>query len=152
MKSDGDVIVVLPGTYAENLTVNTPNLTLKSSEGSGETTINFGAGVGIDLLTAAAGGFTLGGSEDHGFALNGGIGTTFLFELANSPNDVTISYNDFDLTGSASQGISVGAAGATGLTIENNTFIAEVGDIAIWAPDVVDFVVSYNTFTGPSVR
>ena len=61
-----------------------------------------------------------------------------------------ISYNTIDTTGGATMGISVGAAGASGLTVSNNTFAAEVNDGSIWGPNVADVTVSNNTLSGGS--
>ena len=146
--SPGDTIIVSAGTYTEDLTVNIADLTIKSVNGE-SVTIQLVDGVGIDIQGGASG-FTLGGALGEGFTILGGGGTTFNIQVVNAPSDVEISYNTIDATGSASMGISVGAAGATGLTVSNNSFIeAETGDGSIWGPDVVDVTVSGNTFTGP---
>jgi hypothetical protein len=147
--SPGDIIVVAAGTYTEDLTVNTANLTIRSATGMAVTTIQLVDGVGIDIQAGATN-FTLGGASGQGFTILSGAGTTFNIQLANAPAGVTISYNTINTTGSATMGISVGAAGATGLTISNNTFTAEVNDGSIWGPKVVNVTVSTNTMTGPS--
>ena len=146
--SPGDTIIVADGTYTEDLTVNTANLTIRSVNGSASTTIQLVDGVGIDLQGGASG-FTLGGAAGQGFIILSGAVTTFMIQLANAPSDVEISYNAINTTGNASMGISIGAAGATGLTISNNTFVAEAGDGSIWGPKMVNVAVSDNTFTGP---
>ena len=148
----GDTIIVSDGTYTEDLTVNIANLTLKSENGKGSTTIQLVDGVGIDIQ-GGANNFTLGGAEGQGFNIlssDGGASTTFNIQLANGPSGVTISHNTIDTTGDAYMGISVGAAGATDLTISNNEFIAESGDGSIWGPEVFDVTVSDNTFNGGS--
>jgi len=68
--SAGDVIVVAPGTYSENVTVN-KSLTIRSSGGKGVTTVT-GSGLGGDLGTflIAADNVTLG-SFGQGFTING---------------------------------------------------------------------------------
>ena len=74
---------------------------------------------------------------------------SFLISVNNAPSGVEISYNTIDTTGIASIGISVGAAGASDLTITHNDFIGtDSGDGAIWSPHVDVFEVSWNTFTG----
>ncbi len=147
----GGTVNVAPGTYTEDLVVNKANLTLKSVSGADNTTIQLVDGVGIDLM-AGADNFVLGGATDEGFTVqsSSGAGTTFNIQLANAPSGVEISYNTIDTTGGATMGISVGAAGASGLTVSNNTFTAEDGDGSIWGPDVVDVTVSNNSFTGPT--
>ncbi len=146
----GDTIVVDAGTYTEDLTVNIANLTIQSADGAATTIIQLVDGVGIDIQGGASG-FILGGVEDEGFTIqsSSGAGTTFNIQLANAPSDVTISYNTIDTTGGASMGVSVGAAGATGLTISDNTFTGDdTPDGSIWGPDVVDVTVTNNVFTG----
>lgn len=145
-----DTIIVHDGIYTEDLVVDTANLTLKSVNGSGATTIQLVDVVeGIDIR-GNADNFTLGGAG-QGFTIlsSAGAGTDRNIQVVNNPSGVEISYNTIDTTGGATEGISVGAAGATGLTISNNTFIAEVGDGSIWGPRVVDVTVDDNTFTGP---
>jgi len=146
--SAGDNIIVAAGTYTEDLTINIANLTIKSASGSGNTTIQLVDGVGIDIQ-GGADDFTLGGASGEGFTvLSNSDDTTFNIQVANAPSDVTISYNEIGTTGNASMGVSVGAAGASGLTISNNTFTDEAGDGSIWGPNVVDVIVSTNTFNG----
>ncbi|GAH00816.1 unnamed protein product [marine sediment metagenome] len=127
----GYTIIVGDGAYTEDLdSIKTAGLTLMSENGAETTTIQFVDGVGIDL-EAGATGFTLGGSTGHGFTMLSGATTTFGIQLANDPNGVTISYNSLSTVGFMTQGISVGAAGATGLVISNNEFIGESGDLSI---------------------
>jgi len=145
--SPGDTIIVAGGTYTEDLTVNIANLTLKSESGAGSTTIQLVDGVGIDIQGGASD-FTLGGASGEGFTILNGAATTFNIQLANAPSDVEISHNTINTVGNASMGISVGAAGASGLIISNNSFTAEAGDGSIWGPNVVDVTVSNNTLIG----
>ncbi|GAI87150.1 unnamed protein product, partial [marine sediment metagenome] len=114
----GDTIVAKDSTYTEDITVNTANLTLRSLNGKAVTTIQLVDGVGIDIQGGASG-FTLGGASGQGFEVksSGITSTTFNIQLANAPSDVEISYNTIDTVGNATMGISVGAAGASGLTI-----------------------------------
>ena len=149
--SNGDTIIVADGDYPEDIATNgLTDLTIKSVNGSGSTTITGQTGVTIEVKEGSNN-FTLGG-PGAGFTVNGSTGasTTFLFQITNGESGVTIEGNTFDTTGDASQGISVGAAGATDLTISNNTFIAESGDGSIWGPNVVDVTVSTNTLSGGS--
>ena len=146
----GDTIIVSDGTYTEDLTVNTSNFTIKSENGAASTTIQLVDGVGIDIQGGASG-FTLGGATVEGFTITPhATNTTFPIQLANAPSGVEISYNTIATTGNASMGISVGAAGATGLTVNNNTFTADAGDGSIWGPNVTDVTVSNNTLSGGS--
>lgn len=140
----GDTIIVAAGTYAENVILN-KDITLRSASGSATTTIAPTAGIGIDIQAEGAG-CTIGGAENAGFTI---IGKTFSIQLTNAPASVLISHNTISTIGAATQGISIGAAGATGLSISNNTFNAESGDGSIWGPKIVNVTVSNNTFTGP---
>jgi len=152
----GDIITCQTGTFTEDLNVITDNLTLKSASGRDSTIIQLktgadNAGIGIQ---GTASNFKLGGAVNQGFNIKGGTGADMRnIQLVNAPSGVTISHNTIDTTGSAAQGISVGAAGATGLTVSNNNFIAATisgaGEISIWGPDVVNVNVSNNQFTGP---
>jgi len=143
-------ITVTTGTYTEALVVNTANIILRSDIGKVNTTIQLAGTVGINVKGTAAN-FTLGGGTGHGFTILSGAASTFDIQLENAPSGVTISYNRVNTTGLATQGISVGAAGATGLTVSNNDFIAETGDGSIWGPLVVNVTVSGNTFTSNSI-
>lgn len=147
--SAGDTISVVAGTYTEDLTVNKANLTIQSASGAASTTIQLVTGVGIDIQ-GGADNFKLGGASGQGFTITPhATDTTFDIQLENAPSGVEISYNTIDTTGTVGQGISIGAAGSTGLTISNNAFTAEVGDISIYGPYHVNLTVSDNTFTGP---
>ncbi|HUV40603.1 MAG TPA: filamentous hemagglutinin N-terminal domain-containing protein, partial [Sedimentisphaerales bacterium] len=146
--ASGATVTVDDGTYTEDLTINKSDLTLKSVNGRDDTTIQLVDGVGINIGSGGVG-LTLGGGSSDGFKILGGAATTFNIQLENAPSDVEISWNDIDTTGNASQGISIGAAGATDLKINNNTFTAEEGDISIWGPEMVGLTVSENEFTGP---
>lgn len=139
-----DTIIVAAGTYAENVILN-KDITLRSASGSASTIIQPAAGIGIDVQAGGAG-CTIGGAINTGFTI---IGKTFSIQLTNAPANVLISYNTISTVGTATQGVSVGAAGATGLTVSNNTFIAEVNDGSIWGVIMVGVTVSNNTFTGP---
>jgi hypothetical protein len=151
--NNGDTILVYNGTYTEDLSpggvsIEKSNLTIRSVNGPATTTIQLVDDVGIDI-GGGADNFTLGGAAGQGFTILSGAGTTFMIQLANAPSNVNISHNIIDTTGHASHGISVGAAGATGLTVSNNTFTSEAGDLSIWGPEVVNVNVSNNTFIGP---
>ena len=161
--SAGDDIVVLSGTgsdYTEDLVIDKSDLTLRSTGGRDTTTIQLVGGVGIGL-EGGADNVILGDpddadSPDQGFTIQGGAGTTFLVQLSNGPSGVTIRGNKLDMTtggGNASMGISVGAAGATGLTVDRNQIVAGDGDGAMFGDNpIVDLSVTNNTLTtgGPA--
>jgi filamentous hemagglutinin family protein len=145
-----DVVEVSDGIYTEDLIVDKSKLTLRSVNGRDNTTIQLVDGVGIDIGSGGSG-FTLGGSSTEGFEIKSSVGaTTFNVQLKNAPSNVEISWNTIDTTDSASMGISVGAAGASGLSITNNTFTADGSDGSIWGPLVSDTTVSDNDFSSSS--
>ncbi|MCJ7729154.1 MAG: filamentous hemagglutinin N-terminal domain-containing protein, partial [Sedimentisphaerales bacterium] len=142
-------IYVADDTYTEDLTVNKSNLTLRSVNGRDNTTIQLVDGVGINIGSGATG-FKLGVGPSNGFTILGGGATTFDIQLTNGPSGVEISWNTINTTGNATMGINVGAAGATGLNINNNIFTANTGDGCIWggAP-ITNLQISTNEFSGP---
>lgn len=140
--ASGATIHVRGGNYTENPVVNKANLTITSEDGPAGIIQPAGAGPGISVQTGGDG-LTL-----DSFTILSGAGTTFLVELTHHTTGVTITGNTIDTTGNASQGISVGAAGATGLSITDNTFTGDTGDGSIWGPNVADVSVTGNTFTG----
>jgi len=149
----GDTIIVNDGKYSEDLDINgITGLTLKSVNGAGSTIISGISGVVI-TIRGSSNDFTLGG-VGTGFSINGSASSTFLLQITNGESGVTIEGNVFNTTGNPSMGISIGAAGAVGLTINNNTFSIKKfvveGDGYIWGPRISGGVtVTNNTFIGP---
>lgn len=144
----GDIIIVDAGTYTEDLIID-KDITLRSASGAASTIIQLVDGVGIDIQAAGAG-CTIGGASNQGFTIAPhATATTFDIQLTNAPSGVNISYNTIGTVGGATMGISIGSAGATGLTVSYNTFAAEAGDGSIWGPIMVNVTISNNTFTGP---
>jgi len=142
--ASGAVIHVAEGMYAENPDINKANLTITADGAVANTVIQPGAGVGIGIQTGGDG-LTL-----DGFKIISGAGTTFLVELTHHTTGVTITGNTINTTGTATMGISVGAAGATGLSVTGNEFTGDAGDGLVWGPNIVDVTVTGNTFTGAS--
>ena len=160
--SAGDTIIVGDGTYQESISVTTSDLTLRSVNGRDSTTIeNVGNVVSPEaaqcgfLIRGSADNFTLGGAAAQGFTFSGGTSPR-LIQLNNAPSGVEISHNTVNTTGTASTGINIGAAGATGLTVSNNIFVADEDstyqDWPLIGPDtanpVLDVTVTDNEFTG----
>ncbi|UCG48748.1 MAG: filamentous hemagglutinin N-terminal domain-containing protein, partial [Phycisphaerales bacterium] len=148
----GDIVeVVTAGTYDENVQVNKSAITLRTDSAI-SATMTAAAGVVVEL-DGGADGFTLGGAENEGFTLESGAGTTRLVQLSNGPQDVEISWNTLDTTGAAIYGVWVDSAGATGLDIHENTFVAgTIGDGSILGAGLSDLSVIGNNFTGPAVK
>ena len=158
----GDTIIVSDDTYQESISITTADLTLRSENGRDSTIIeNVGNVVSPEaaqcgfLIRGSANNFKLGGAVNQGFTFSGGTSPR-LIQLNNSPSGVEISYNTVNTTGDASTGILIGAAGATGLTVDNNIFIADEDatyqDWPLIGPDttnpVLDVTVTGNEFTG----
>jgi len=156
--SDGDTIIVSDGTYPEDLTVDTANLTLKSVNGSGSTTIQGVDDVVIELM-GGSGGFTLGDAVGAGFTVIGhATASTVLFRTQGGPAGVTLSYNDFDTSSDDNTGtnmaIAVGAGGIDRLNISHNTFelyrdtAGNNSGIYFDCDPITNLVVNRNTFEG----
>jgi len=80
------------------------------------------------------------------------LGATRLLQITHASPGVEVSWNEFDTTGSGQHGISIGAAGASGLNINNNDFTVDVGAGAIWGESVItDLQITDNEFTGPGL-
>lgn len=122
--SPGDVIVVAPGTYNENVTIN-KSLTLRSSGGRAVTTIQGSTGVGTVIIQSNN--VTLGGIN-QGFTIKG----------YDSPSP-GLEYAAVYVQGARSN-----------VTIRGNEIFAdgEAGLLTETGQAVTNFVVSANTFSG----
>lgn len=135
------VIYVAPGTYNEHLEITEDSITIKSIGGA-EVTF-------IELVITGATGIDL---EDNttidGFTLTGDAGGA-LIELETNESNVKILNNIIDITGSATFGVSVGAAGSNDLLIKGNTFFGATDDGCVWLQKSnIRPEVSYNRFFG----
>ncbi|HUW20040.1 MAG TPA: right-handed parallel beta-helix repeat-containing protein [Sedimentisphaerales bacterium] len=144
-------ITVFDGTYQQNLYVDKPDITLKSDEGKSVTTLTADGGW-VVTIDDDGDNFVLGGANGEGFTIHGagGEGGADLVLLTNGPENVDISYNTLNTTGSSTTlGIKVDAAGTRDLTITNNEFFADGSDTSILgeAP-ITNLLVSDNEFTG----
>ncbi len=68
----GDTIIVHPGTYTENVDVNTDDLTIKSTGGATVTTVD-GSGANDEVFEVVANGVTINGFEIINGGSDGGI-------------------------------------------------------------------------------
>ena len=162
----GSTISVLPGTYssANAVLINEPNLTLRSTGGSGTTstpitliTRNSAAGPVISV-SSAAGGLTIGGAVGEGFviAAHANATSTTIIDIVGvaSPDDVTISHNVFDSTGAASTGILFISSGPSdNLVVNDNVFYLNSAtstgeDIGIDVSNMRDLQIMNNSFYG----
>lgn len=144
---DGDTVTAVEGTFTEDLTIDTPNVTLRSSAGAEGTTIHLVDGLGLNVQDGAVG-FELG-DEAAGFSFVGGDATTSLIQLTGGPADVKIRGNRFDLAGPAIYGVFVDTAGANRLAIEANLFTADDGDGAVRVSSASGVTIADNSFAGP---
>ncbi len=157
----GDELQVEPGNYPENLQINKANLTLKSTTLHAaiiQTQSGFNAGSGYGGITFLADGCTL-----DGFKIEQNVAQAIIH--THNSNDITIKNNwIIGMASSAPRGIDVGYASANSdgvviqgnifedlycgvyinqasdLTIDDNDFIADMGDGCI----VFDGTWNYN--------
>ncbi len=124
--SPGDEIVVAPGTYNENVIINTNNLTLRSSGGKAVTTIQGSAGV-LGTILIQANGITIGG-----------LGQGFTIKGYDNPSPA-IEYAAIYIQGVRSN-----------ITIRGNEIVAdgEAGLLSEFGNAVNNLVVSGNVFSG----
>ena len=158
-------ISVLPGTYtsADAININKPNLTLRSTGGAGTTSTPITLITRVCCLgpvisvSSTATSLTIGGDPGEGFVINSSATTTDLVEVqgGGSPDNVTISYNVFDLTEvSTSTQIGIDFNGAaSNLAITDNVFylnssVSTGHDRGLNLFSVVDLQVEDNSFYG----
>lgn len=117
--STGDTILVAPGTYFENLSINSAEITLRSTAGPASTILN-GSTLGPTLLITntkslhtTIDGFTITGG---GSTSNPAYGATSGLALANA--GATIANNIF--TGSSSSTIEIGLHNASATILSNH--------------------------------
>lgn len=147
---EGNTIKVGPGTYTEDVTVDTvDHLTIQSTDGAASTIWK-----GQNCLTINGVDYTTIGGEGKGFTFeSSGVAASHLISLHTDPQYTTIQYNTIDCTGLPSRGITMNAD-TSNLTVSHNTFILDSDDQGIrtnQGPNikVIAASISYNTFTGP---
>lgn len=129
--SPGGTVIVAPGTYTGNVTINNKSLTLRSTAGRSETTIigQVGATLGtIDVRGATTGGVTIGG-EGAGFRIVGVDNPSAGIEwgavhLSGTHSDVTIADNEIVAVGEYGLLAEAGAT-ISGLVIDDNVFAGQ---------------------------
>ncbi|WP_349363819.1 MAG: DUF5801 repeats-in-toxin domain-containing protein [Roseitalea porphyridii] len=122
--ADGDTILVLPGTYNEDVVIGKP-LTLLSTDGAGSTVINGQNGeLGAITITPNAGAVTIG-DLGKGFTIQGNNGTAGLERAAiyvqGNQDGITVRGNVVEARGDSGM-TSEFAATVTNLVIDNNEF------------------------------
>ncbi len=93
--TDGDVIIVAPGTYSESVFLFGKEITIRSSDGPEVTTLD-GSGLGKSIITAT-GGETLATVID-GFTLTNGEATVFANCVTTGPTGGAILVDGASLT------------------------------------------------------
>jgi hypothetical protein len=145
----GGIVHVLPGTYAEAITLNKPDITVKSTAGAESTIIDVPFGsltVGVKVL-ANMGTVTFDGFKVQNFTEAGIIqgmsartGTAF-----NVLNNILLPYNGY-----LRNGIQVSVDGSTviGNTITSAYLTSSWSSTAIGVVDASNVLVQNNTITG----
>lgn len=148
----GVTVNVTGGQYNETYNIDKNGLYLVSASGASSTIIN-----GTFTIPAGEANVTI-----DGFKViydQEGAGHKHLITLSNGPDNTTIQNCIIDTDGAASQGISIGSAGATNLTVQSNTFYLNStgeGDIGLTLNPLStstitkDIVVTQNVFVRES--
>ncbi|KKN76976.1 hypothetical protein LCGC14_0364680 [marine sediment metagenome] len=139
--ASGDLILVVPGVYSEHLAITQDSISIVAIGGPEVTFLEAlssgGTGIALTDYTLIKG-FTL--TSDAAGAI---------IELNAGENSVQILDNVINTTGSATFGISVGAAGSDSLLVQGNTFKTNSGDGAIWLQKTnTNTIVDNNYFFG----
>ncbi len=127
----GDIILVAPGTYNENVTIN-KSLTLRSSGGRGSTFINGSAiSLGTILISSNTNNVTIGG-YDQGFTIKGfdssspGLETAAVY-IQGVQSNITIRGNEIIADGEAAllseYGANVSTLNINANIISGKTFV-----------------------------
>jgi hypothetical protein len=172
--SDGDTVLVAPGTYLETINLNKANLTLRSTGGAAVTTIRGGGGSGAAdaVVRFGADGVTLQGftidrnsatADSRAIAPMGSSGATIIGntiinalrgiqgDFYGRPTNLTITGNTF--ASSLQYGIA-GTEDMTDLSISGNTFRTSVEGIGLGVgvglPGTVDELFAAQTWQLPS--
>ncbi len=140
--SVGDIVLVYPGTYpAEHLHPIIDSIKLLSLSGPSQTFVALTAsgGTGFDVDNE--------GMTIEGITFTGDAG--FLIQLEGGEDAFTLRYCELDTEGTPSIGLNIGASGCSNMIVENNKFISETGDGAIWMEkNVTNPLIRNNWFVG----
>jgi surface glycoprotein (TIGR04207 family) len=166
--SDGDTVEVSAGTYDENVTVSTANVTLEGPNAGTPGDVNRGTeavvegAVSIAASNVTVDGFTIR-SDSSGLISLGGAEYTVTNNVLNASSGVVAGYGKADAGllanntivagGTSDYGVRIGDA--TGVTVVDNTFVQEaVPESSTNTPQglllssTVDSEVRNNTFHG----
>lgn len=147
---DGDIIEVAAGTYSEALTLNKPNITIRSTAGAGLTILDVPAGSlprgvvvsGTNLGTVTFDGFTVKNFTEGGILQGMGSRTGTTFHVL---NNVVIPAADY-----LRVGIQVSGDGSTviGNTVHGARLTPNWGSTGILVVNASNITVSGNTLIG----
>ncbi|MFC7177068.1 right-handed parallel beta-helix repeat-containing protein [Halosegnis marinus] len=147
--SDGDTILVAPGTYAGDITID-KRLTLRGDTGDS----SFGPGANAPLVDSNAGsideGFVLtaaaSGTVIEGFVLNDFGDEGIKFDVASGATLSNVVIRD-NRIGGDDDGIGQGVDGSlANIEITNNHFVSEYGIYLSVDGDVTDLSITNNRF------
>lgn len=139
--ASGDLILVVPGTYSEHLTITQTNISIIGVGGSEVTFLEAlqSGGTGIDLVD-----YTL----IKGFTLTSDAAGTII-QLDAGETGVQILDNVINSTGAATFGIVGGTSGSDEFLVQGNTFRTNSGDGAIWLEkNHTNTIIDDNYFFG----
>jgi len=140
----GDTIQVKAGTYSEDITISTNNLTLVSIDGPGLAVVD-GAGVSSEIITVDS---DLGVTIDGFRILPGTAGTYGIYHSGGSPTTpVTITNNTSEGFSDYGFYMSFGYVTSTTFTFSNNTMIECNDGVYIYGFDGCTVRISGNTAT-----
>ena len=159
--SPGDTIVVCPGTYSEQVTID-KGVTIRSETGAYQTggVVLTGPGPIFDLYDAASPSAGVTGVTIEGLSFENVTGTGYngvITVPGNGAGDVTIENNLFENVTESAVGYhgNMGLASplGTGWTISDNVIdgVTEanngIGQYAIWTGNLTDSTISNNTIS-----
>jgi hypothetical protein len=114
--SNGDTVLVSPGTYTENINFNGKAITVKSSKGASVTTIVNSSGTGVTFDTGEGTASVL-----QGFTISGGAGTAGIVANSTSPTILDNKITGNHSCDGAGIGVNWGSPIIEGNTISGNS-------------------------------
>ncbi|MCP3904887.1 MAG: right-handed parallel beta-helix repeat-containing protein [Planctomycetes bacterium] len=160
VSTNGDEIVVGPGTYAEAIDFGGRAITIRSSDGAGVTTID---ATDLDVSAVTCAGGEGPASILEGFTITGGTGTDWddaptgggLLIVAGSPTIVDCTFSENLAVGAAIAVVGGGTPTITGCVITDNIGYGEGGGIYVLASaptiDRCSFIGNGSTVNGAAI-
>lgn len=140
--STGDIILVAPGTYTGHIANTVDDLKLIGMGGASQTTIALtpsgGTGVDMNAENMTIQGFT--------FTMSSG---GFLIQLEGGEDSFKLIDCVLDTDGNPTIGLNIGASGCSNMLVENNTFISNTDNGAMWLDkNITNVLIKDNLFLG----